>query len=106
MEPSSIVIPSNITISKINRNHETHNEDVTIENIDTASNEEIPKNEYENFHLANLYEQTSQYRHWFFTKEELNEIREDVNKEAISIISENMQKEWVNYLIFIINYII
>jgi len=92
MESSSIVIPSNITISKINKNQEINKEEVTIENIDNTSNEEIPKTEY--FHLANLYEQTSQYRHWLFTKEELKEIREDINKEAIKTITENMQKEW------------
>jgi len=94
MEPSSIKIPSNITISKINKNQEIHKEEVKIEDIDATNNEEISKNEYEKFHLANLYEQTSQYRHWLFTKEELDEIREEINKETIKTITENIQKEW------------
>ncbi|ORX82010.1 cyclin-like protein [Anaeromyces robustus] len=91
---SSIVIPSNISINKNNKNLENSNESVKLENEDSPNNNEIPKNEYESFHLANLYEQTSQYRHWLFTKEELNEIREEVNKESIEKVGENIKKEW------------
>eukprot|EP00833_Pecoramyces_ruminatium_P005609 jgi/Orpsp1_1/1179641/evm.model.c7180000070156.1 len=90
---TSIVIPSNISINKSSKNQEIQKE---IENgiNDSPPKEDIQKSEYENFHLANLYEQTSQYRHWLFTKEELDEIREEVNKEVIVEISENMKKDW------------
>ncbi|OUM69265.1 hypothetical protein PIROE2DRAFT_57487 [Piromyces sp. E2] len=94
METTSILIPSNTSINKINKNQEVQKEEIKEEKNDESIKEEIQKNEYENFHLANLYEQTSQYRHWLFTKEELKEIREEVNEEAIKQIKENIQKEW------------
>ncbi|ORX42446.1 cyclin-like protein [Piromyces finnis] len=94
MEASSIIIPSNTSINKINKSQEIHKEEIKEEEELDTKKEEIQKNEYESFHLANLYEQTSQYRHWFFTKEELKEIREEVNKKAVEQIKENMQKEW------------
>jgi len=95
METTSIIIPSNTSLNKINKIQEVHKEEIKEEKDDNLIKEEIQKNEYENFHLANLYEQTSQYRHWLFTKEELREIREEVNVEAIEQIKENIQKEWV-----------
>jgi len=90
---TSIVIPSNISINRNTKNQEIQKE-IEKGNNNSSSKEEIPKNEYENFHLANLYEQTSQYRHWLFTKEELEEIRNEVNEEAITEISENFKKDW------------
>jgi len=90
---SSIVIPSNISINRCNKNHDFQKE--IKENINNPFPKEKPtKNVYENFHLANLYEQTSQFRHWIFTKKELNEIREEVNNEAVAEVGENIKKEW------------
>jgi len=94
MEAASIIIPSNTSLNKLNKNLEVQKEEIKEEKDDDSIKEEIPKNEYENFHLANLYEQTSQYRHWLFTREELKEIREEVNEEAVEQIKENIQKEW------------
>jgi len=90
---SSIIIPSNISINRNNRNQEIQKE-TKENNNNSSSKEKQPKNEYENFHLANLYEQTSQFRHWIFTKEELNDIREEVNRVVIAEVEKNIKREW------------
>jgi len=97
---SSIIIPSNISINRNNKNQEIQKE-TKENNNNSSSKEKQPKNEYENFHLANLYEQTSQFRHWLFTKEELNDIREEVNREVIAEVEKNIKREWVCYIDFI-----
>ncbi|KAI9004097.1 cyclin-like protein [Gaertneriomyces semiglobifer] len=44
--------------------------------------------------LPQLFEQASQYRHWRFTQEELQNLREKVNREGVERAKQAFKEEW------------
>lgn len=79
-EPTS---GSNVTVA--GTNGDANGATPVANGIEATENEAVP--------LKQLYEQSTQYNHWRYAQQQLDDMRNKVNQEVVSSIKQNLQDE-------------